>query len=173
MESLWKVPGKSRRKELPSHENRSVFLLLWRCRQVCRGGRSDPGQLAEPGSNHLAESSLLPDSSRSLLFLYLRRLGRVWLGAGGTVCTGPGWRPGHPIRVPAPTDAKYDEAFAERQKLSSARPAPKGLSRELGMAYYKKSDYAQAVVSLKQALEENPQDSEATQLLDLVSAGEC
>jgi len=68
---------------------------------------------------------------------------------------------------------KYDEAIAELQKLSSARPAPKGLSRELGMAYYKKSDYAQAVVSLKQALEENPQDSEATQLLDLVSAGEC
>jgi len=62
---------------------------------------------------------------------------------------------------------KYDEAIAELQKLSSARPAPKGLSRELGMAYYKKSDYAQAVVSLKQALEENPQDSEATQVLGL------
>jgi tetratricopeptide (TPR) repeat protein len=62
---------------------------------------------------------------------------------------------------------KYDDAISELQKLSSARPGMKGLAREFGVAYYKKSDYAQAIKSLKQALQENPEDNEATQLLGL------
>jgi len=43
----------------------------------------------------------------------------------------------------------------------------KGLSRELGTAYYKKSDYLNAIASFKKALEENPGDGEAEQLLGL------
>jgi tetratricopeptide (TPR) repeat protein len=43
----------------------------------------------------------------------------------------------------------------------------KGLPHELGMAYYKKGDYIQAIGSLKLALQQNPEDSEATQLLGL------
>jgi len=62
---------------------------------------------------------------------------------------------------------KYDDAIAELQKLSNAQPGMKGLAREFGVAYYKKSDYAQAITSLKRALQENPEDNEATQLLGL------
>ena len=42
-----------------------------------------------------------------------------------------------------------------------------GLSHELGAAYYKKGDYLKATGYLKQAVEENPKDSEAVQLLGL------
>jgi tetratricopeptide (TPR) repeat protein len=61
----------------------------------------------------------------------------------------------------------YDEAVAELQKLSSAQPGMKRLAREFGIAYYKKSDYAQAITSFKQALQENAEDNEVTQLLGL------
>jgi tetratricopeptide (TPR) repeat protein len=64
-------------------------------------------------------------------------------------------------------EGKYDEAIAELQRLSNAQPGMKGLVREFGIAYYKKSDYAQAITSFKQALQENPEDNEATQLLGL------
>jgi tetratricopeptide (TPR) repeat protein len=62
---------------------------------------------------------------------------------------------------------KYDEAIAALHQLESSRPGMKGLSRELGVAYYKKNDYQNAIASLKKALEENPGDSEAEQLLGL------
>jgi tetratricopeptide (TPR) repeat protein len=62
---------------------------------------------------------------------------------------------------------KYDEAIAELQQLASEHPDSKVISQELGIAYYKKSDYAQATHFLQQALQENPQDNEATQLLGL------
>ena len=62
---------------------------------------------------------------------------------------------------------KYDEAIAELQKLSSADSTLKGLSRELGMAYYRKSDYVLATTYLGQAIKQDPQDGEATQLLGL------
>ncbi|MBO0911694.1 MAG: tetratricopeptide repeat protein [Acidobacteria bacterium] len=62
---------------------------------------------------------------------------------------------------------KYDEAVSELQQLSSSRPAPKALSHELGAAYYRKGDYVHAVDSLKLAVEEDPQDNEAIQLLGL------
>jgi tetratricopeptide (TPR) repeat protein len=62
---------------------------------------------------------------------------------------------------------KYDEAIAALHQLESSRPAMKGVSHELGTAYYKKNDYQNAIASLKKALEENPGDSEAEQLLGL------
>jgi tetratricopeptide (TPR) repeat protein len=62
---------------------------------------------------------------------------------------------------------KYDEAIAQLQQLASEHPELKGLSRELGTAYYKKSDYVQAAHFLQQALKEDPGDNEATQLLGL------
>jgi tetratricopeptide (TPR) repeat protein len=62
---------------------------------------------------------------------------------------------------------KYDEAIAALHQLESSRPGMKGVSHELGAAYYKKSDYQNAIASLKKALEENPGDSEAEQLLGL------
>ena len=62
---------------------------------------------------------------------------------------------------------KYNEAIAELQQLASEHPDSKGISRELGIVYYKKSDYVQAAHSLHQAIQEDPQDNEAIQLLGL------
>src|SRR5204863_7551250 len=62
---------------------------------------------------------------------------------------------------------KYDEAIAELQQLASSHPETKGLSHELGIAYYRKGDYVHAIESLKQALQSDPADNEATQLLGL------
>jgi tetratricopeptide (TPR) repeat protein len=62
---------------------------------------------------------------------------------------------------------KYNEAISALHQLESAHPGLKGLSHELGAAYYKMGDYATAIAFLKKALEENPADSEAEQLLGL------
>ncbi|HEX3103494.1 MAG TPA: tetratricopeptide repeat protein, partial [Terriglobales bacterium] len=62
---------------------------------------------------------------------------------------------------------KYDEAIAELQQLASSRPGTKGLPHELGTAYYRKGDYSHAIDSLKQALQSDPADNEATQLVGL------
>jgi tetratricopeptide (TPR) repeat protein len=62
---------------------------------------------------------------------------------------------------------EYDAALAALHNIEAQHPATKGLSRELGVAYYKKSDYLNAITYLKKAREENPDDSEAVQLLGL------
>jgi len=62
---------------------------------------------------------------------------------------------------------KFDEAIAELQSMRNEKPPPKGLAHELGVAYYKKADYANAILELRQALKENTDDGEATQLLGL------
>ena len=62
---------------------------------------------------------------------------------------------------------KYDEAITQLLALQSRNPAPPGLSRELGVAYYKKSDFLNAAKFLSAALSENSHDEEATQLLGL------
>lgn len=62
---------------------------------------------------------------------------------------------------------KHDEAIAELRQLSSSHPAMEGVSHELGVTYYKKSDYMAAAEQFRQALEKDPHHSEATQLLGL------
>jgi tetratricopeptide (TPR) repeat protein len=62
---------------------------------------------------------------------------------------------------------KFQEAIAELQAMQSQTPPPKGLVHELGVAYYKKGDYANAISNFRKALEENAEDSEAIQLLGL------
>jgi tetratricopeptide (TPR) repeat protein len=62
---------------------------------------------------------------------------------------------------------KFDQAIAQLLELQAKQPATRGLSRELGIAYYKKSDYLNAAVNLATAQAENPGDQEATQLLGL------
>jgi tetratricopeptide (TPR) repeat protein len=61
----------------------------------------------------------------------------------------------------------FDQALAKLHELESLHPGMKGLSYEFGIAYYKKSDFMNAIAFLKKALEENPSDSEAEQLLGL------
>src|SRR3981189_2233024 len=62
---------------------------------------------------------------------------------------------------------KFDEALAKLEALALKDPELKGLSHELGVVYYKKADYLKAVASFKKALEEDPGDNEAVQLMGL------
>jgi tetratricopeptide (TPR) repeat protein len=62
---------------------------------------------------------------------------------------------------------KFDEAVAQLEALAAMQPNAKDLSHEMGIVYYKKSDYIKAAVQFKKAIEEDPGDSEAIQLLGL------
>jgi tetratricopeptide (TPR) repeat protein len=62
---------------------------------------------------------------------------------------------------------QYDEAVAQLQSLEAVTPRPEGLSHELGVAFYKKADYTNAIRYLKESTEQNPKDSEGIQLLGL------
>jgi len=64
-------------------------------------------------------------------------------------------------------EGKFDEAIGKLEALALKEPELKGLARELGVTYYKKSDYLKAVASFKKALEEDPRDNEAVQLMGL------
>jgi tetratricopeptide (TPR) repeat protein len=57
--------------------------------------------------------------------------------------------------------------LAQLQQLAAKNPGVKGLSHELGTAYYKKGDFIRAIESFKDALQQDPQDNEAVQLLGL------
>jgi tetratricopeptide (TPR) repeat protein len=62
---------------------------------------------------------------------------------------------------------KYDDALAALHEIEAQHPTTKGLSHELGIAYYKKGDYFNGITYLKKAGEENPDDAEAVQLMGL------
>jgi tetratricopeptide (TPR) repeat protein len=62
---------------------------------------------------------------------------------------------------------KYNDALAALHDLEEKNPGVAGLSHEFGVAYYKKADYLNAIVYLKKAREENPDDGEAIQLLGI------
>jgi len=62
---------------------------------------------------------------------------------------------------------KFEEALAQLRELETKTPDRKGLAHELGIAYYKKSDYIRAIEYLNKAIAQDPRDSEATQLLGL------
>src|SRR5260370_20919271 len=64
-------------------------------------------------------------------------------------------------------EGKFDEALAKLEAVALKEPDLKGLAHEMGVTYYKKSDYLKAVASFKKALEENPGDNEAIQLMGL------
>src|SRR3954463_4858475 len=51
---------------------------------------------------------------------------------------------------------KYDDAISRLSALAAKQPGLKGLSAELGAAYYKKGDYINAISSFKQTLVEDP-----------------
>lgn len=62
---------------------------------------------------------------------------------------------------------KFDEGIAQLRQVQARDPKMKGLNREFGLAYYKHSDFMSAAQYLQPALQEDPNDSEATQLLGL------
>src|SRR5881394_78737 len=62
---------------------------------------------------------------------------------------------------------KFAEAIAALEELRKSKPELQGLSREIGIAYYRKGDYLNAVTNLQRAIKEDPKDGEATQLTGL------
>ncbi len=62
---------------------------------------------------------------------------------------------------------KIDEGMVVLKELSARQPGLKGLAHAWGVAYYKKSNYSQAVPYLQEALKESPNDKESVQLLGL------
>ena len=64
-------------------------------------------------------------------------------------------------------EGKNEEALAQLQQIAKAHPGLKGLSHEIGVAYYKSGDYLKAIDSFKKATQEDPDDKEAIQLLGL------
>ena len=62
---------------------------------------------------------------------------------------------------------KTKEGMALLKEISLREPKLKGLAREMGIAFYKKSQFALAVPYLQQALEEDANDKETIQLLGL------
>lgn len=62
---------------------------------------------------------------------------------------------------------KFAEGVAQLRQLQARNPQLKGLEREFGVAYYKHSDFMEAAQYLQAALQQDPNDSEATQLLGL------
>ena len=62
---------------------------------------------------------------------------------------------------------KFDEALVALKELEQKQPMMAKLPREMGVAYYRKGDYANATAYLKKALAQDAEDNEATQLLGL------
>lgn len=60
-----------------------------------------------------------------------------------------------------------DEAISELNKILREHPQANGVVRELGVAFYRKNDFVSAANNFSRALEENPEDKEAVQLLGL------
>jgi tetratricopeptide (TPR) repeat protein len=62
---------------------------------------------------------------------------------------------------------KYDDALASLHDIEGKQPAVPGLAHELGVVYYEKGDYLNAIASLKKAQEDHAEDLEAVQLLGI------
>ena len=62
---------------------------------------------------------------------------------------------------------KHDEALKLLESIAAADPGRRSVVRQIGIAYYRKSDFLKAAASFKKALEEDPGDNEALQLLGL------
>lgn len=62
---------------------------------------------------------------------------------------------------------KYDDAIAMIQHLEQSSPSARGMEHELGIAYYRKGNFAHAETAFEKAMAEDPQDREAVQLRGL------
>ncbi|MGB2900529.1 MAG: tetratricopeptide repeat protein [Candidatus Acidiferrum sp.] len=62
---------------------------------------------------------------------------------------------------------KNEEALKFLESIAAADPTRRGVARQIGIVYYRKNDFLKAAASFKKALEEEPGDNEAIQLLGL------
>jgi len=62
---------------------------------------------------------------------------------------------------------KNDEALALLEGIAASEPSRRGVMRQIGIANYRKGDYLKAAASFKKALDEDPGDNEAVQLMGL------
>lgn len=62
---------------------------------------------------------------------------------------------------------KLDEAIALLEESARREPKVPGLEAQLGKAYYRKRNFHQAVIHFEQAVEQQPESGETTQLLGL------
>jgi tetratricopeptide (TPR) repeat protein len=62
---------------------------------------------------------------------------------------------------------KNEEALVLLESVAAAEPTRRGLVRQIGIANYRKGDFVKAAASFKKALEEDPGDNEAVQLMGL------
>jgi len=59
---------------------------------------------------------------------------------------------------------RTDEAIALLRQMASKQPVPKGVNRELGLAYYRTGKLAEADQAFRNAMSEDPQDIESVQM---------
>jgi tetratricopeptide (TPR) repeat protein len=59
---------------------------------------------------------------------------------------------------------RADEAIALLQQMAATQPAPKGVERELGLAYYRTGKLAEADQAFRQAMTQDPEDVESVQM---------
>lgn len=62
---------------------------------------------------------------------------------------------------------KNEEALALLESIAAAEPSRREVTRQIGLANYRKGDYLKAAASFKKALDEDPGDNEAVQLMGL------
>lgn len=62
---------------------------------------------------------------------------------------------------------KFDDAILKLRQIQAAEPAARGINHELGIAYFRKGEFMQAVTAFAKAMEEDPDDREAVQLRGL------
>jgi len=62
---------------------------------------------------------------------------------------------------------RNEEALALLESIAAAEPARRGVLRQIGIANYRKGDFLKAAANFKKALDEDPGDNEAVQLMGL------
>jgi tetratricopeptide (TPR) repeat protein len=126
-----------------------------------------------------AQASMVRPLGKLLLtcFLFLvlvsQALGRadlgVWQQSGAAQNASPAapLDPDFELAAHLLQQGKADEALTLLDGIAAKDPTRKGLSRETGLANYRKGDYLKAAANFQKALQENPGDNEAVQLMGL------
>ena len=86
-----------------------------------------------------------------------------WPQAGASAPPGGSFEPATRLMQ----QGKTDEALALLEGIAAAEPGKPGVARQIGIANYRKGDFLKAAASFRKALDEDPADNEAVQLMGL------